>query len=253
MSSLFFFSFLVSYSLIWGPPIFHFQNISLWNFWRGNFVSYLILPLISNISSPFYLFTYFLSVCVVVVWWISRSRWNFDINMKRNKIIIFHRKSRQLTLTDCRKKKKKLGFLFFFWRMWNSLGVFRVIATEEKKINWNLIFFFFFFPVLLAVLNWKPRKKREADYTIGIFQSIGLKEFHEYLVLPSSEKTSQIGQRLLDQGVEALKIRTRRYARKQIKWIVKRFLEQPDRQVFQHHQFISNWWCSANNFLFAFF
>ncbi|EFX79344.1 hypothetical protein DAPPUDRAFT_304867 [Daphnia pulex] len=72
---------------------------------------------------------------------------------------------------------------------------------------------------------------KEADYTIGIFQSIGLKEFHEFLVLPSSEQTTQTGRRLLDQGVEALKSRTRRYARKQTKWIVKRFLEQPDRQV----------------------
>jgi tRNA dimethylallyltransferase len=37
--------------------------------------------------------------------------------------------------------------------------------------------------------------------------------------------------------VEALRCRTRRYARKQTKWIVKRFLEQPDRQViFEYHQ-----------------
>ncbi|KAI9556374.1 hypothetical protein GHT06_018948 [Daphnia sinensis] len=72
---------------------------------------------------------------------------------------------------------------------------------------------------------------KEPDYTIGIFQSIGFKEFHEYLVLPSSERTQDVGRRLLQQGVEALKIRTRRYARKQIKWIVKRFLQQPDRQV----------------------
>ncbi|XP_057373962.1 tRNA dimethylallyltransferase-like [Daphnia carinata] len=72
---------------------------------------------------------------------------------------------------------------------------------------------------------------KEPDYTIGIFQSIGFKEFHQYLVLPSNEQMEDVGRRLLQQGVEALKIRTRRYARKQIKWIVKRFLQQPDRQV----------------------
>jgi tRNA dimethylallyltransferase len=92
-------------------------------------------------------------------------------------------------------------------------------------------------PAPLLCRELKMKKNREADYTIGIFQSIGLKEFHEFLVLPSSEQTTQKGRRLLDQGVEALRSRTRRYARKQTKWIVKRFLEQPDRQViFEYHQ-----------------
>lgn len=79
--------------------------------------------------------------------------------------------------------------------------------------------------------NNNTTNHREADYTIGIFQSIGFKEFHDYLVLPSSEQTSETGKMMLEQGVEALKVRTRRYARQQIKWIRKRFLQQPDRQV----------------------
>ena len=94
------------------------------------------------------------------------------------------------------------------------------------------ILFFFLLTFGPANLERKPKQKiREADYTIGIFQSIGFKEFHDYLVLPSSEQTTLTGTRLLNQGVEALKVRTRRYARHQIKWIVKRFLQQPDRQV----------------------
>lgn len=72
---------------------------------------------------------------------------------------------------------------------------------------------------------------READYTKGIFQSIGFKEFHEYLVTPSNEQDTERGHKLLKEGVEALKVTTRRYARRQVKWIVKRFLQQPDRQV----------------------
>lgn len=72
---------------------------------------------------------------------------------------------------------------------------------------------------------------READYTKGVFQSIGFKEFHEYLVAPSSEEGADRLQKLLKEGVDALKVTTRRYARRQVKWIVKRFLQQPDRQV----------------------
>merc|ERR1711911_453037 len=54
-----------------------------------------------------------------------------------------------------------------------------------------------------------------------------------YLVMPSSEQTSDDDRRqqLLNEGIEALKVVTRRYARKQIKWIRNRFLKQPDRQV----------------------
>lgn len=82
-------------------------------------------------------------------------------------------------------------------------------------------------------LNQRFFSDREADYTKGIFQSIGFKEFHEYLVMPSSEQTSDDDRRqqLLNEGIEALKVVTRRYARKQIKWIRNRFLKQPDRQV----------------------
>jgi len=51
--------------------------------------------------------------------------------------------------------------------------------------------------------------------------------------MPSSEQTSDDDRRqqLLNEGIEALKVVTRRYARKQIKWIRNRFLKQPDRQV----------------------
>ena len=41
---------------------------------------------------------------------------------------------------------------------------------------------------------------READYTTGIFQSIGFKEFHDYLLLPEDERGSTRGQHLLQKG-----------------------------------------------------
>ena len=34
---------------------------------------------------------------------------------------------------------------------------------------------------------------REVDYTIGIFQSIGFKEFHEYLLLTEEDRQSNSG------------------------------------------------------------
>lgn len=67
---------------------------------------------------------------------------------------------------------------------------------------------------------------READYTKGIFQSIGFKEFHKYLMLSDAEKYSETGKQIFQTGLEELKIATRRYARKQVKWIRNRFLIQ---------------------------
>lgn len=71
------------------------------------------------------------------------------------------------------------------------------------------------------------REGREADYTTGIFQSIGFKEFHEYLILPEEEKTTSQGQKLLEKGIELLKIATRKYAKYQNKWVRNRFLKRP--------------------------
>ncbi|KAA8586138.1 hypothetical protein FQN60_007707, partial [Etheostoma spectabile] len=63
------------------------------------------------------------------------------------------------------------------------------------------------------------------NYQQGIFQSIGFKEFHDYLTAPESS-TQQEKDTLRDKGVEALKIATRRYARKQNKWVRNRFLKR---------------------------
>ncbi|XP_076610491.1 tRNA dimethylallyltransferase isoform X2 [Chaetodon auriga] len=68
------------------------------------------------------------------------------------------------------------------------------------------------------------------DYQHGIFQSIGFKEFHEYLTAPESS-TQQDKDTLRDKGIEALKIATRRYARKQNKWVRNRFLKRPGDSV----------------------
>ncbi|KAL1128940.1 hypothetical protein AAG570_013474, partial [Ranatra chinensis] len=68
-------------------------------------------------------------------------------------------------------------------------------------------------------------------YTQGIFQSIGFKEFHDYLTLAEEERETEAGRKLFQEGVEALKLVTRRYARKQNKWVRNRFLRSGNRQV----------------------
>ncbi|XP_024937608.1 tRNA dimethylallyltransferase isoform X2 [Cephus cinctus] len=71
------------------------------------------------------------------------------------------------------------------------------------------------------------------DYTKGIFQSIGFKEFHEYLILPKEQRESETGKKLLQQGIDDLKLVTRRYARKQQRWVLNRFVRRADRQRMQ--------------------
>ncbi|KYM87499.1 tRNA dimethylallyltransferase, mitochondrial [Atta colombica] len=69
------------------------------------------------------------------------------------------------------------------------------------------------------------------DYTKGIFQSIGFKEFHTYLILPEKERASEKGKKLLQQGIDDLKLATRRYAKRQDKWVMNRLIRRGDRQV----------------------
>ncbi|NWI04032.1 MOD5 dimethylallyltransferase, partial [Tichodroma muraria] len=68
------------------------------------------------------------------------------------------------------------------------------------------------------------------DYQHGIFQSIGFKEFHEYLISEGncSPETRAL---LLEKGIQALKQVTKRYARRQNKWVRNRFLKRPGPNV----------------------
>ncbi|KAJ7184138.1 tRNA isopentenyltransferase [Mycena filopes] len=55
------------------------------------------------------------------------------------------------------------------------------------------------------------------DYTLGIYQAIGYKEFHGYLTAPQTEKG-------FDEALERMKISTRQYAKRQISWIRNKLL-----------------------------
>ncbi|KAG7296292.1 hypothetical protein JYU34_021422, partial [Plutella xylostella] len=79
---------------------------------------------------------------------------------------------------------------------------------------------------LRRILSGQP-----PDYTKGIFQTLGFKEFHEYLMLPEEEKSSEQGQKLLEMSIDNMKMATRRYARRQNKMTMGRFLEHPNREI----------------------
>jgi tRNA dimethylallyltransferase len=65
------------------------------------------------------------------------------------------------------------------------------------------------------------------NFQIGIFQSIGFKEFDEYLnkYLDSSIVDENEKKRMFDSGVEKMKLNTRRYAKKQLRWVLNRFIK----------------------------
>ncbi|CAG0916263.1 unnamed protein product [Notodromas monacha] len=79
--------------------------------------------------------------------------------------------------------------------------------------------------------NEMLRTGKKLDYTRGIYQSIGLRNFHEFLMIPKENRGSNNSQLLYARAVEDLKISTKRYARKQKKWILNRFLRNPERQA----------------------
>lgn len=78
----------------------------------------------------------------------------------------------------------------------------------------------------------RTRNALPHDYTRGVFQTIGFKEFHDYLMLKDEkEKASERGQNLLKTSLENMKIATRRYAKKQNRWITRRMLDQSTRDL----------------------
>ncbi|KAJ7043335.1 tRNA isopentenyltransferase [Mycena alexandri] len=69
----------------------------------------------------------------------------------------------------------------------------------------------------LHTISQQPASEN-IDYTLGIYQSIGYKEFHGYLTAPSQTEKA------FDAAVEDMKISTRQYAKRQISWIRNKLL-----------------------------
>ncbi|EDO39856.1 predicted protein [Nematostella vectensis] len=78
----------------------------------------------------------------------------------------------------------------------------------------------------------KLRQDDNSRYSEGIFQSIGFKEFHNFLVQQQKGDTvnsliKEEDKKVFDECVEAMKAVTRRYAKKQTMWVKNRFLSRP--------------------------
>ncbi|XP_066494595.1 tRNA dimethylallyltransferase [Tiliqua scincoides] len=78
--------------------------------------------------------------------------------------------------------------------------------------------------------NQEKVAENSQDYEHGIFQSIGFKEFHEFLIT-EGKCPEKMSSQLLEKGIQALKVVTKRYARKQNKWVRNRFLRRPGPNV----------------------
>ena len=64
-------------------------------------------------------------------------------------------------------------------------------------------------------------KEYSRDYELGIFQSIGFKEFEDYFKADEKQNKKE----LFDKGIAEMKLTTRKYAKYQIRWINNRFVK----------------------------
>lgn len=76
-----------------------------------------------------------------------------------------------------------------------------------------------FYSTIKGQLNGLSIAEYSSQFQHGIFQSIGFKEFDDYLrENTKSEKQFQT-------SVEEMKANTRRYAKKQLRWVISRFIK----------------------------
>ncbi|KAI0781243.1 tRNA isopentenyltransferase [Trametes elegans] len=70
----------------------------------------------------------------------------------------------------------------------------------------------------LSIDDSAATQEQRMDYTLGIYQAIGYKEFHDYLSSPSPSDAA------FRAAVEQMKTGTRRYAKRQVAWIRNKLL-----------------------------
>lgn len=74
-------------------------------------------------------------------------------------------------------------------------------------------------------------KNESKEIDRGIFQTIGFKEFREYVQLDKEARESEKGQAILRKSIDQMKRATRKYAGKQIHWIETRILQAGTRDL----------------------
>lgn len=75
------------------------------------------------------------------------------------------------------------------------------------------------------------------DFTKGMLQCIGVKQFQRYLELPEQSRTTDEGFAALAEALTAVKDVTKNYAKRQQRWIKNRFLRPKDKQVYGRARF----------------
>jgi hypothetical protein len=84
------------------------------------------------------------------------------------------------------------------------------------------------------------------DFTKGVLQCIGVKQFQQYLELSEDSRRTEKGRKALEEALTAMKYVTKKYARRQMRWINNRFLKSGDKQVTDQTLSASNgyrWGC----------
>ncbi|XP_003737209.2 tRNA dimethylallyltransferase [Galendromus occidentalis] len=101
----------------------------------------------------------------------------------------------------------------------------RLDARVDKMIERGLI------KEMLDFHKQFNESRPKHDYELGIFQSIGFKEFHKYLISSDEFRESEKGKKAFQASLWLMKQRTKRYSKEQMKWIRRRFLQAPGRGV----------------------
>lgn len=70
----------------------------------------------------------------------------------------------------------------------------------------------------------RTKDDQQPDYTKGIYQTIGFKEFHNYLMMDSDQRQSETGKKELYKSIRSMRQSTKNYVKRQLRWIRRRFL-----------------------------
>ncbi|KAF5386706.1 hypothetical protein D9615_001730 [Tricholomella constricta] len=159
----------------------------------------------------------------------NRWHWKDTRKVLRSLVVIKEsgRRASEIILDqtkDLASSKPRFRTLCFWLYAEPSVLEQRVNARVEKMIEQGLLSEIHSLRQIAAgvsrdeALASTESTKAKADYTLGIYQAIGYKEFHDYLSAPEpSDKAFKA-------AVEHMKVSTRQYAKRQLSWIRNKLL-----------------------------
>ncbi|ORY79368.1 IPP transferase-domain-containing protein [Leucosporidium creatinivorum] len=157
----------------------------------------------------------------------SASRWHWrDVRKVRRALEIVWEGRRWEDVRNQQEEKKDEGSRFrslIFWLYADNKALHpRLDSRVDKMLELGLLAEI---KELWALAN---AEAGETDYSRGIFQTIGYKEFEPYLASRSGASDDNehdaASDPLFKAGLERMKISTRQYAKRQVKWIQQKLL-----------------------------